>query len=112
MCRVVILPVLLRPPVFGLGTISACSGVDRVISAKSATEDPRRPAEVGLYLRIAMFVSCCSGRRAREDVDPLAVRHGHDGPLGVGSLAEAGPGAAPLARAVDRVHVEHADLED
>ena len=30
------------------------SGVDRVISAKSATLAPRRPGVVGLYLRIPM----------------------------------------------------------
>ena len=57
MCRVVIRPVLLRPPVFGLGTSSDFSGVDRVSSAKSATLEPRRPGVVGLYLRIAMVVS-------------------------------------------------------
>ncbi len=34
---------------------SAFPGVDRVISAKSATDEPRRPGVVGLYLRIAMF---------------------------------------------------------
>jgi hypothetical protein len=29
-----------------------------VISAKSATDEPRRPGVVGLYLRIAMSISC------------------------------------------------------
>src|SRR6478736_9233695 len=108
MCRVV----MLRPPVLWLGASSVFSGFERVISAKSATEDPRRPAEVGLYLRIAMSSSpACSARGCGEDVDPLAVGHGHDRPLGVGPLAEAVPGAALLARTVDRVHADHVDLE-
>ena len=33
------------------------SGVDLVISAKSATDEPRRPGVVGLYLRIAIVLS-------------------------------------------------------
>src|SRR3954451_23851797 len=56
MWRVVMRPALLRPPVFGSGRSSDFSGVDRVISAKSATDEPRRPGVVGLYLRIAMIV--------------------------------------------------------
>src|ERR1051325_7828378 len=49
-------PWLLRPPDLLSGRSSDFSGVDRVISAKSATDEPRRPGVVGLYLRIAMFV--------------------------------------------------------
>src|SRR5215203_1543502 len=107
MCRVVILPVLLRPPVFGLGTSSDFSGVERVSSTKSATLAPRRPGVVGLYLRIAMsFVRplYASAGRRREDVDPLAVGNGHDRAFGVGALPEAAPGPAYLALPVDRVH--------
>src|SRR5215471_9587127 len=43
------------------------------------------------------------GDRPAKDVDPLAGRQRHDGPLGVGALAPAVPGAAALARPVDRV---------
>src|SRR6476469_5707912 len=56
-CRVVIRPWLLRPPFLGSGRTSDFSGVVRVISTKSATDEPRRPGVVGLYLRIAMSVS-------------------------------------------------------
>src|SRR5690348_718733 len=49
-------PWLLRPPVFGSGRVSDFSGVVRVISTKSATDEPRRPGVVGLYLRIAMVL--------------------------------------------------------
>src|SRR5215207_9301136 len=115
MCRVVILPVLFRPPVFGLGTSSDFSGVERVSSTKSATLAPRRPGVVGLYLRIAMsFVrplSASAGRR-REDVDPLAVGNGHDRAFGVGALPEAAPGPAYLALPVDRVHAGDLDAEN
>jgi hypothetical protein len=66
MCRVVMRPVLLRPPVFGLGTSRDFSGLDRVSSAKSATDEPRRPGVVGLYLRIGIVdslpVSYSAGR--------------------------------------------------
>src|ERR671938_1580568 len=53
-CRVVMRPWTLRPPFLGSGASSDFSGVDRVISAKSATLEPRRPGVVGLYLRIAI----------------------------------------------------------
>src|SRR6478609_5985782 len=65
-------PALLRPPVLVSGRTSDFSGVERVISTKSATDEPRRPGVVGLYLRIPMFVcpysSSISGART-EDVD-------------------------------------------
>src|SRR3954452_4491319 len=57
-CRVVIRPWLLRPPFLGSGRVSDFSGVVRVISTKPATEEPRRPGGVGLYLGIAISVTC------------------------------------------------------
>ncbi|CAB4676781.1 unannotated protein [freshwater metagenome] len=69
-------PLLLRPPFFGNGRTSDFSGVERVISTKSATDEPRRPGVVGLYLRIPMSVPLVidgrSGDRASEDVDAVA----------------------------------------
>src|SRR5215213_8986722 len=113
MCRVVILPVLFRPPVFGLGTSSDFSGVDRVSSTKSATLEPRRPGVVGLYLRIPISVPYLSSAdRAGEDVDPVAVGDGDDRTLGVGALADARTRAALLARPVQRVDPGDLDLED
>src|SRR3712207_3879257 len=114
MCRVVIRPLLLRPPVFGLGTTSDFSGVGRVSSTKPATDAPRRPGVVGLYLRIAMgsqsSILRSAGRRG-EDVDALAVGDGHDGPLGVWPLAVAVAGAPLLAGSVERVDPRDVDLE-
>src|SRR5215470_16818206 len=52
------------------------------------------------------------GDRPAKDVDPLARRQRHDGPLGVGALAPAVPGAAALARPVDRVDAGDLHPED
>src|SRR5690606_3975606 len=88
-CRAVIRPALLRPAFFGSGRTSDFSGVDRVISAKSATLAPRRPGVVGLYLRmlISAFRPRRSGDRSTEDVDTLARCDRDDRALGVGPLA-------------------------
>src|SRR5436190_21479795 len=58
--RTVMTPWLFRPPFFGRGTNSDFSGLlarGKVHSAKSETEPPRRPAEVGLYKRMPMSAS-------------------------------------------------------
>src|SRR5690606_13933170 len=111
MWRVVMRPWLLRPPVFDSGRSSDFSGVDRVISAKSATDESRRPGVVGLYLRIAMMCPYPRSAHCREDVDGARLQ-GHDGALGVLALARAEAGATSLADAVDRVDAGHLDAED
>src|SRR6476469_7311855 len=108
LCRVVIRPCALRPPLPCSGRTSDFSGVERVISAKSETLEPRRPGVVGLYLRIPMGLLAPSARPAAEDVDRLALgRERDDRALRVLALAVAGPGALALARAVQRVHAEN-----
>src|SRR4029453_5225666 len=99
-------PVLFRPPLFVSGRTSDFSGVVRVISTKSATEAPRRPGVVGLYLRIAMSVTsqARSGDRTSENVDAGAPGQADDRALGVLAPADPGPGTTRLALAVDRVH--------
>src|SRR5680860_194777 len=101
-------PVLLRPPFLVSGRTSDFSGVDRVSSTKSATDEPRRPGVVGLYLRIAISSqsssSARSGDRTPEDVDPLTLGQADDGALGVGALAHPEAGAAGLALTVKGVH--------
>src|SRR5699024_736234 len=85
--RVVMRPWPLRPPLLLSGRSSDFSGVERVISAKFETLDPRRPGVVGLYLRIAMrfsrpFLFPPSGGQTRI-LDGLAVgRESHDLQLG------------------------------
>src|SRR3954462_7043403 len=54
--RVVMRPLLLRPPFFVTGASSDFSGSFLVISAKSETVMKRRPGDVGLYLRTAISV--------------------------------------------------------
>src|SRR5213079_3419463 len=110
------LPELLRPPLLCSGRTSDFSGVVRVISTKSATEEPRRPGVVGLYLRISIrFQSSSqarSGDRSSEDVDAVALGEADDRALGVLALALARARAARLAGAVHRVHRGDLDVED
>src|SRR3954452_3265992 len=109
-------PWLLRPPFLGRARVSDFSGVVRVISTKSATEEPRRPGVVGLYLRIAMSSSVLnqtrSGDRTSEDVDAVPVGQADDGALGVLALAEPVTGTTRLASPVDRVDRGDLDVED
>src|SRR5919107_1968108 len=106
-------PWLLRPPFFGSGRVSDFSGVVRVISTKSATEAPRRPGVVGLYLRIAMSVTsqARSGDRTSEDVDAVTLGQADDCALGVLPLAQPGAGATRLPLPVDRVDRGDLDAE-
>src|SRR6186997_1393955 len=114
-------PALLRPPLLVSGRTSDFSGVDLVISTKSATLDPRRPGVVGLYLRIPMsevLSSLCldqsllarSSDRASEDVY-RAFLEGDDRALGVLALAQTELGATGLALAVERVDRVDLDAE-
>src|ERR1700722_19366009 len=96
-CRTVTRPWTLRPPLLCSGRTSDFSGSLRVISEKSEPLAPRRPGVVGLYLRIPTCVSLTN--RSAEDVDPVALGEGHDGALGVNSLAAPGAGPATVAPA-------------
>src|SRR5918993_4913763 len=100
-------PWLLRPPFLGSGRVSDFSGVVLVTSTKSATDEPRRPGVVGLYLRIAMCSQSSSvlnaarpSGRSSEDVDPLTLGQAHDRALGARTTAHAEPSATGLARPV------------
>src|SRR5882757_9388073 len=112
LCRVVMRPCALRPPLPCSGRTSDFSGCERVISAKSETLEPRRPGVVGLYLRIPI-VTPPSARRSAEDLDRTALLgERHDRALGVLALAVPMLAALALALAVERVHALHPDLED
>src|SRR3954466_14132843 len=110
-CRAGTRPCTLLPPLFGSGTSRDFSGVDRVISAKSATLEPRRPGVVGLYLRIAMIYNPLADRAA-EGLDTVTVSQLDHRALGRLALTEARPGALALALAVRGVHGQHAHVED
>src|SRR5699024_2053467 len=112
MWRLVMRPEPLRPPDLLSGRTSDFSGVARVTSTKSATELPRRPGVVGLYLRIPIGSSLSSpSALAAEDVD-RALAEGDDRALDVLALTGAEPRAAGLADTVHRVHGLDPDPED
>src|SRR2546429_7616633 len=72
--RVQTMPWWLRPPFFGLGSISDFSGffLRSVISAKSLTVPCRRPGVVGLYCRIPMsHPSPLAVSRFLEELNPV-----------------------------------------
>src|SRR4051794_2597986 len=130
--RTVTLPWTLRPPRLCSGRTSDFSGSSRVTSTKSATLEPRRPGDVGLYLRIPIVSLRCeaqlfrasrcgqrscrpvraSGARASEDLDRVARLEADQRALGGAALAVAGACALALALPVGGVHVQHADVED
>src|SRR5262245_8934595 len=95
-------PLLLRPPLRFLGSVSDFSGWSRVISSKVSAVLKRCPGEVGLNfligtLRLLGLV---------EELDHLLALGEHD----VG-LLPVGPAAAVAALALDlAVHVGHAHL--
>src|SRR5690606_26936859 len=115
MWRAVMRPELLRPPDLLSGRTSDFSGVDRVISTKSATELPRRPGVVGLYLRmpIDLFLKPLgpgSAGSAEDGDGALAQRR--EGALGVLATAQAEARATGLALAVDRAHRRDLDARE
>src|SRR5437660_1147972 len=100
-------PYALRPPVFGFGFVRRFSGLSLVISEKSDDVWNRRPALVGLRLRMGI-------PSAPEDVDTvLAGGEGDDRPL-LARRRVVCPGlpvARALALAVDRVDLLHSLAE-
>src|SRR5512140_3175164 len=108
MWRVVMRPLLLRPPLLVSGRTRDFSGVERVTSTKSATLDPRRPGVVGLYLRIPMV---CPQLPQAPALPKMSIEPSR----GVLAAADAEPRATGLALAVhgvDRVDLDAEDLLD
>src|SRR3954451_20853684 len=103
--RDVLRPRALRPPLLVRPSTSVFSGSVRVISAKSGYVMKRRPADVGLGLRIGMCLEV--GLEALEDRDGVALAHLHDGLLPLAGAARGDATALGL-----RGHRAGADLED
>src|SRR5512143_2561432 len=99
-------PCALRPPERLRGSSSERSGVALVMSVKSATDMPRRPAEVGLYWRVGMAFL-----RVVEEVDALTLDEGHVGLLPVRPAAGMATDAAHLAEQVEGADLLDLDLE-
>ncbi len=88
-------PALLRPPLLCSGRTSDFSGVDRVTSTKSATEEPHGGPASSACTCGFPFLSprpiLGPGRSVgglAEDVDTVALSEGHDGALGVSTLTK------------------------
>src|SRR5579884_1376721 len=96
--RAVLRPLELRPPLFLSPSVSDFSGSPRVISAKSGYITNRRPAEVGLGLRIG--ISRASPRSCGKKPSPC------DGNI------PTKPSFATLQSAEDRNRLARADLDD
>src|SRR5215210_7020506 len=103
--REVLRPRALRPPLLVSPSTSVFSGSVFVISAKSGNVMKRRPADVGLGLRIGMCLEV--GLEALEDRDGVALAHLHDGLLPL-----AGPARGETPALGLRGHRGGADLED
>src|SRR3954462_10711936 len=105
--RDVLRPCALRPPDFVRPSTSVFSGSSLVISEKSGYETKRRPALVGLGLRIGIRLALLEAGQALEDRDGVALAHLDDRLL---PLARAPAGeAAPLGLGL---HRHGADLDD
>src|SRR3954462_4476768 len=76
--REVLRPRALRPPDLVRPSTSVFSGSVFVISEKSGYETKRRPALVGLGLRIGMRLALLEAGQALEDRDGVALAHFDD----------------------------------
>src|SRR3954447_16524616 len=110
--REVLRPRELRPPDFVSPSTSVFSGSSLVISEKSGYETKRRPALVGLGLRIGMRLALLEAGEALEDRDRVALAHLDDGLLPL-ARASRGPAAAlGLGLHRHRAHLDHVDAEE
>src|SRR5579862_1553704 len=100
-------PSALRPPLRRCGSSNDRSGSVLVTSVKSATDIPRRPAEVGLYWRMGMATRL----HVLEEIDALTFGQGHVCLLPGGAAADIAPDAAGLAQIVDGPHFVHLHFE-
>src|SRR5215207_8792653 len=104
MWRVVMRPLLLRPPVLCFLARSFFSGSSRVTESRVRTEEFLRPGLVGLY-RIAGILD------SLEKIYPVALGQLDDGLLPRGGPAARKALALRLALDVRRVHLGDAHVE-
>src|SRR5215472_6643793 len=100
-------PLLLRPPVEFLPSVSAFIGLPACSVERSISTNWRWPGVVGLYV----FSAIAPLLQTRGDVDRLALFEGHDGALGVGLLAAAALEDLPFAAPAQRVDALDLDVE-
>src|SRR5665213_899004 len=100
-------PLLLRPPVEFLPSVSAFTGLPACRPLRSTRTSWRWPGVTGLYFLSAI----ASSLQSRGHVDPLTLFEGHDRALGVGLAANAALEYFQFAAAVQRVHALDLDVE-
>src|SRR5713226_1591431 len=102
--RVVMCPLLLRPPVRFSGSTSDFSGVVFVIPSKSDTERNRVADVTGLNWRMPIS--------ALEHLDRVALFEGHDRLFPRRPAADVAAVAAPLGPHDEGPYRDHVDLEE
>src|SRR5688572_20313169 len=107
MCRVVMRPWVLRPPVLVLPSVSILTGAPLYRPLRSTSTSWRRPGLVGRYVLSAM--AQCS--QSRGHVDAVTLFQGHDGALGVALARNDAPERLHLALAHLGVHGLHLHAE-
>src|SRR3954447_15820292 len=106
MWRLVMRPLLLRPPLLWILSSSDFSGVVLVTSSKSDPVTKRRPGDVGLYFLIPMRL------RPLEQLDRVAGPQLDDGLLPAGPAAAGESAALRLAAHADGADVRDRDVEE
>src|SRR5688572_32362232 len=107
MPREVTWPLLLRPPVLRLPSVSALTGLPFQSADLSTRIRPRCDEVVGLYCLSAIALASDTG----GDVDRLALGQCHDRLLDVRARVGAALPALGLALLGDRIDARHIDLE-
>src|SRR5918997_1304454 len=107
MPREVTWPLLLRPPVLRLPSVSALTGLPFQSDDLSTRISPRWDEVTGLYCLSAIAVASDTG----GDVDRLAVGQSHDRLLDVRAHVGTAPPALGLALLGDGVDAGHVDAE-
>src|SRR5687768_11244255 len=107
MPREVTWPLLLRPPVLRLPSVSAFTGLPFQSADLSTRIRPRCDGLVGLYVLSAILAASDTG----GDVDGLAFGQRHDRLLHVGTRVGAALPALGLTLLGERVHAGYADAE-
>src|SRR5665213_4635634 len=98
-------PVLLRPPLECLPSVSALTGPPLCRSERSTSTNWRVPGVLGLNCFSAMVL------QTRRDVDLVALFQGHDRFLDVAARIDLAAGRLALALDDDRVHRLDLDLK-
>src|SRR5947209_8462488 len=107
--RIVMRPVLLRPPLPRSPSVRALTGFPFHNSLRSTMTSWRRDGVVGLNVFSA--TAQIPSSNPRRHIDPLTLAKGHDGLFVIGTPAGAAANPLELAHDPDRVHRGHINSE-